>query len=149
MKALRCRKGAAAVEFAFVLPMLLLLVFGIIEFGLLMYNQQVITNASREGARAGIVQQSPRLALANIDPIVQNYCASHLITFAAGGATPVTTLGATGTCTAFGDDLQLTVTYAYKFLVVSNIISAFPAFLGSSSIPGTVTLTAKTVMRCE
>ena len=48
------QKGVAAVEFAIVLPFLVLLVFGTIEFGLMFYNKQVITNASREGARAGI-----------------------------------------------------------------------------------------------
>jgi hypothetical protein len=50
------QKGAAAVEFAVVLPLLVLLLFGSIEFGLLLYNQEVITNASREGARAGIAR---------------------------------------------------------------------------------------------
>ena len=46
-------KGASAVEFALVLPILIVLLFGIVEFGLLMYNKAVITNASREGARDG------------------------------------------------------------------------------------------------
>ena len=49
------QKGASAVEFALVLPLLMLILFGIIEFGLLMYNKAMITNASREGARRGIV----------------------------------------------------------------------------------------------
>jgi Flp pilus assembly protein TadG len=49
------QRGAALVEFAIVLPLLLLLVFGIIEFGFLLYDQAVITNASREGARKGVV----------------------------------------------------------------------------------------------
>jgi Flp pilus assembly protein TadG len=52
---LRETKGASMVEFALVLPILILILFGIIEFGILIYNQQVITNASREGARYGIV----------------------------------------------------------------------------------------------
>ena len=47
--------GAAAVEFAIVVPLLLLLLFGIIEFSLLLYNKAMLTNASREGARFGIV----------------------------------------------------------------------------------------------
>ena len=50
------QKGAALVEFAIVVPLLILLATGIGEFGLVLYNKQVITNASREGARAGIVQ---------------------------------------------------------------------------------------------
>ena len=55
------QKGAAMVEFALILIPLLLITFGIIEFGMFMYNQQVLTNASREGARAGIVASIPRL----------------------------------------------------------------------------------------
>ncbi|QDV83381.1 TadE/TadG family type IV pilus assembly protein [Planctomycetes bacterium TBK1r] len=47
----RRRKGAAAVEFALVAPFLILLVLGIIEFGRGMMVQQLLTNASREGAR--------------------------------------------------------------------------------------------------
>ena len=49
-------RGAAVVEFAIVLPFLMLLLIGIIELGLLFYNQQVLTNASREGARSGIAR---------------------------------------------------------------------------------------------
>lgn len=49
------QKGVAAVEFAIVAPLLFLLIFGIISYGIMLYNQAVITNASRAGARAGIV----------------------------------------------------------------------------------------------
>ena len=48
------QRGAAAVEFAIVLPILLLLFAGVTEFGIMYYNKQVLTNASREGARAGV-----------------------------------------------------------------------------------------------
>ena len=44
-------QGAAAVEFAFVLPILLLLVFGIIEFGLVFNRYISVTHAAREGVR--------------------------------------------------------------------------------------------------
>jgi Flp pilus assembly protein TadG len=48
---IRDQNGGAAVEFAIILPLLIALLFGIVEFGLLLYNKQIITNASREGAR--------------------------------------------------------------------------------------------------
>ena len=51
--------GASAVEFAIVLPILVLLVFGIIEFSVALYDKAMITNASREGARAAIVFRVP------------------------------------------------------------------------------------------
>ena len=57
---LKNQNGATAVEFAVILPLLLLLIFGIIEFGLLLFNRHVITNSVREAARAGIVVRIPR-----------------------------------------------------------------------------------------
>ena len=47
----RSERGAAAVEFALVMPLLLLLVFGIVEFGLIMNRQITVTHAAREGVR--------------------------------------------------------------------------------------------------
>ena len=49
------QRGAQAVEFALVLPFFLALLLLIIDFGFLVYNKAVITNASREAARAGTV----------------------------------------------------------------------------------------------
>jgi hypothetical protein len=72
---LQRQNGAAAVEFALILPFLVLLVYGTIEFGLLLYNQQVLTNASREGARAAIVGKcADRLSNSEISQIVNEYC---------------------------------------------------------------------------
>lgn len=51
----KTRAGAAAVEFALVVPIFLLLVFGIIEFGRAIMVQQILVNASREGARQAVL----------------------------------------------------------------------------------------------
>lgn len=48
-------RGASLVEFALVVPILLLLVLGMIEFGWLLTGWTVITGAAREGARAAVV----------------------------------------------------------------------------------------------
>lgn len=45
------QRGAVAVEFALILPILLMLVLGIIDFGRLYYTQVTLTQAAREGAR--------------------------------------------------------------------------------------------------
>lgn len=47
--------GSVAVEFIILFPLFLLIVVGIVEFGHLWYVDHVITNASREGARAAVV----------------------------------------------------------------------------------------------
>jgi Flp pilus assembly protein TadG len=55
---MRCqldRKGQEVVEYALVLPILLLLVFGIIDFGVTVFVYNSIANAAREGARTGVV----------------------------------------------------------------------------------------------
>jgi len=49
----RDQRGAVAVEFALIMPMLCLLVFGIIEFGFMLNRDMIVGNASRDGARAG------------------------------------------------------------------------------------------------
>jgi hypothetical protein len=51
--------GAAAVEFALLLPLLLLLVFGTIDFGYLVNRNTVLNNAAREGVRQGIFEPDP------------------------------------------------------------------------------------------
>ena len=65
MRVLRKRsdRGAAAVEFALIIPVLLLLVFGIIEFARL-YNEQIsLTNAARSAARVMAISNDQGEAL--------------------------------------------------------------------------------------
>jgi len=134
------QRGAALTEFAIVLPLLLLLVFGIIEFGVLLYDKAMITNASREGARAGIVFRAPRVSGGEIQSVVDNYVASHLITFGPAATATTTTDPADPTSVAAGDMLRVTVSYPYRFLLV-------PIFL--TDLAGGVNLSATTVMRVE
>ena len=131
------QRGATAVEFAIVFPLLILLLFGIIEFSVILYDKAMITNASREGARAGIVSQLVRVSDTQIQGVVDNYCRLYLISFRSGAA-PVTTVTRIGS--TFGSELSVTVTYTYSFL-------ALPQFV--TGLVGPMNLTARTVMRME
>ena len=113
------QKGAAIVEFAIVAPLLVLLVIGICEFGILWYNSQIIVNASREGARAGITRQADASS-GGITAIVNNYCTNRLITFG-GSSVPITSFpnGDDNMTKPFGVDFSVQVTYNYVFLVPS------------------------------
>jgi Flp pilus assembly protein TadG len=53
----RCQpdEGSNLIEYAIVLPMLLLVVLGIAEFGFIFHRYEVITNAAREGARMAVL----------------------------------------------------------------------------------------------
>ncbi len=141
---LKDSKGASAVEFALVLPILVVLVFGIIEFSLVLYDKAMITNASREGARAGIVfrtdpvigNYSP-LTNSEVESIVNQYLSNHLITF--GGPTSATTT-VTRNGSGMGSELKISVGYSYTFLVLPNFIT---------NLTGGINLTADTAMRME
>ena len=92
--------GNAVVEFALVLPFLLLILFGIVNFGVLMYNQSVITNAAREGARWASIHTSTvygttcaNAAVANpLDPCetAYSYAYNNLISFSGSNGLVVT-----------------------------------------------------------
>ena len=145
MKAKR-QEGASAVEFAIILPLLLILVFGIIEFSILFYDKAMITNASREGARVGIVYRYDPDGVLNhpdndvIVDTVDHYVQNHLISFESGS---VATTTITRNGDAPGDPLKVTVNYDYNFLVFDSLLS-----LVGGSLDG-ISLDAVTVMRME
>ncbi|OXI92861.1 pilus assembly protein TadE [Burkholderia sp. AU33647] len=132
------QRGVAVVEFALVLPLLLLILFGIVEFGLVMFDQAVITNASREGARAGIVLKSPKASTTDIQNVALNYCQTHLISL--GSASTPTVAVPSGQGGSFGTPLTVTVTYKFTGLALGSWIGPLTKLL---------TLTATTVMNNE
>lgn len=137
-------RGAALVEFALVLPLLLLVLFGIIEFSVLLYDKAVITNASREAAREWVVYRdgtlTPKLNLANLQKVVDDYAKDRLISFNSGAPPLTSTNPVDPTSFNSGDQLSLTVQYNYDFLFL-------PAFM--EGLLPTVALDATTVMRAE
>ena len=158
-KKLRREAGGAAAEFAIILPLLAMILFGMVEFGLLLYNKQILTNASREGARAGIVVEVPKKTEADIAGIIKNYCNRPdpitgienklLVNF--NGASNriddsnITIVNAQG---SFPTELSVEVKYTYNFLVLSILDRLFPP--GSPIKPfGPLELKAITIMRHE
>jgi len=53
--AVRCNRGQTMIEFAFSIPVMLLLIFGLIDFSRAAYTAAVVRWAAQEGARAGII----------------------------------------------------------------------------------------------
>ena len=131
-------KGAAAVEFAVVAVLFLIIVFGIIEFGILMFNKHILTNASREGARAGVVMRDPRVSDQEIIDIVKGYAEKHMISFDPSSELEFLPIVPTNRTTSmFGEKLVVHVSYDFEFLVLSNFGL------------GPITLEAETRMRME
>jgi Flp pilus assembly protein TadG len=129
----QAQQGAAAVEFALVLPILLLVFFGMVELSLALYDKAILTNASREGARAGIVLSSPKMTDAQIRAVVLNYTNGSLISL--GTTTAPTVTVEQSTPANFPNPLRVTVSYTYKGLGVGTMLGALgaPIVLTSST----------------
>lgn len=127
----RNRRATAAVEFAIVAPVFLLLVFGMIEYGRMVMVYQVLTNASREGARSAVLDGA---TTASVTSTVNTYLSSGTITGATVTVSPDPPSNAQS-----GD--PVTVTVSIPFSQVSWLPS--PMYLGGK------TLTSSTVMRRE
>jgi Flp pilus assembly protein TadG len=156
----RDQQGSYAVEFAIILPVFLLLVFGIVDFGHAWYMRHVMVNASREGARYGSRYQTDalgnRVCPKNLSPSVTNYV---LNTSADNGGTsgwglksllpacsnPVVTPGGPAATESnptvlAGEDLTVTITATKTWLVLGKLVPGFSS---------TKTITATTDMKCE
>jgi Flp pilus assembly protein TadG len=128
------QRGATAVEFAVIFPLLILLLFGMIEFGLYLFNRQVITNACREGARFGVVALPTRRTNDEIRTTILNYSSQYLVTFGSDTLTAGDVIlksedydmgdgfnPAVSRCMSFGCDLEVRTDYTYNFLFLSII----------------------------
>jgi Flp pilus assembly protein TadG len=119
------QRGVAAVEFALVLPLLLGVLMAVIELGLMLYNQAVITQASREGARAGIVLRVPKPSDAAIREAALQYARDALVSLQ-GAATPTVEVLQSSPA-AFPNPLRVTVRYPYGGLALGPLLTALDA----------------------
>ena len=132
LRKFRSEKGAAAVEFALLLPVLMMILFGIVEFGIALYQQSVLTNASREGARLGIVQSTPPITTGQINAAIDTYLTPT-------GINPANVGRAIIPGTVTGAPVRVTLTLPYAFTVLPGLTGITP----------NITLTAWTEMRHE
>lgn len=120
------RRGAAAVETAFVLPIFLLFVFAIMEFGQAYLGQHLLSNAARLGARRAMLDTSTNAA---VEQVVKDFCVESLgitadqvnvvIELETAAGSPVT--GNSLANAGAGDRCTITVGVSY------DEISLFPA----------------------
>jgi hypothetical protein len=157
---IRREHGAVALEFAIVLPVLMLLVFGIIDFGHAWYMKHLISDAGREGARYATRfttdSSGNRILPISLSPSISNYILNSaaengessgwgLKDLLPSDANPTITLsglGATETNPSVlaGEDLTVSVTATKTWFVLGKII---PGFGNSKNI------SVATTMKCE
>jgi len=136
----RTDRGASAVEFALVVIPLLMIVAGIVNFGLVFAQQLALDNAVRAGARAGVVQTGKVPATVATDQwnstaIARSKTTTPVMSYPAPG------VGASCAGSTFGQSMVLQGT------VTSNFIIPWP--LPKSIVPKSVTLTSKAEFQCE
>jgi Flp pilus assembly protein TadG len=135
-------RGAELIEFAFVLPLLLVVIAGIVDFGFMFQRYLVVTNAAREGARIAVL---PGYGLADVQARVQAYVRDGL---GDETITPTTTLDTVtidppGPAPSF-EAARVVVRTTHAYLVLGPLVS----LIGGGSF-GTLTLTARSTMRAE
>jgi Flp pilus assembly protein TadG len=128
-------RGAVVVEFALLLPLLVLLVFGIIDFGRAFNAQIALTQAAREGARLDALNQPSLVARTRA---------------AAGGLGSAASVAVVYQCQT-GDgsknvDAKVQTSYSFHFVTP---VGAIAAMFGGSGFGSPITLTAQGVMPCE
>lgn len=125
-------QGAAAVEFALLVPLLLLILLGVIDFGRAFNIQETLTQAAREGARGYALglTSNPTAATQNAAVGVTGITVSYGTQASTGGAD-----SPGGTCASSG---------ALNVWVKAQKPYTFIPFLGL----GSATITGKAYMRC-
>lgn len=131
-KGAQTQKGSMLVEFAFILPILLVVLFGVVSFSIALYNKTVLTMAAREGARTGalfIVDRTDTDIINNATDAANRVLQNNLISFGSD-------INGTVTPGISGDTLTVTtsVNYTGAFIMLD-----FSDFL----------ISARTSMRIE
>ncbi len=122
-------------EFALLLPVLLLIIFGTIDFGRALNAQLTLTEAAREGARLEALGQPNVVARTEQDAGVM-------------GLSPVTATVTSACPTGAGPTANGSVQTTYQFSFITPV-GAIAAMFGGSGLGAPITLTAQGVMPCE
>lgn len=132
-------KGQAMVELALVLPILLFILLGIIEFGHIFYSYLVIQNATRDGARYGVVWDSSN----------NHYVTNQEVTLVLKDKTTVLQKSNTNLAINLTPTTESLKAAGKNFEV--NIVYNVPLFtpIWDKLLPNPFPISAKTVMRIE
>jgi len=123
LTSLHKERGSSLVEMALTLPMLLLLLFGVLDLGRAVYAQNVITNAAREGARFGAIAPGDSQA-------IQTQTETAIVGLDMSAVTV--------TVTQTSNTIRVTVTY--QFNSITPLVGQFLGAGGAISLEGVSTM---------
>jgi len=138
----RAESGAEVIEFGLTLPLMLLVVLGIIEFGFLFREYEIVTNAAREGARIAVLPTYSQTAAArtnNATARAKQYLTNAGLDQALANVTvgaPVSdVLAAPATGCVWS--VPVTVTYPHPVPFLQGIMSYFRVSIGPMTVRAT------------
>jgi Flp pilus assembly protein TadG len=149
---IRGQRGNVALELALVLPLFLLLLGGVIDFGMLFWEKQVLTNATREGARAATLADGQGYRLRSNTFILQSVVQPYLDNFNlkdASGSKIVLVDGTNFICTEDRTQTPFKTTVELKDIPVGLMLLPNVQSLFGASGPESIMLGAKTTMAAE
>ena len=141
----RGSSGQSLIEFALVLPMLLVLVFGIVEFGNAWRHYQLITNTAREGARVAVLPSSTATI---VDSVIDDRLNGSGLD--ANQATVTLKILDFGDPSYSNSADTVTIAYDYNFVFLGPVVDLMCAVFGCA--PGgfsSVQLSSTSIMRNE
>ena len=142
MKRIRNEKGAALIEAAVTVPIILLISVGIFEFGRAYQTQQVLTNAAREGARLAVIDGSTD---AQVRARVNAYLTAGGLSTLGDGQIPITRTTPIGGAGATGSTVE--ILYPFQFMVLNPVVKLIAPADSTTGAP--ITMKAATMMRNE
>jgi Flp pilus assembly protein TadG len=149
LRRVRSHKGAALIEVALTLPLLLLVSVGIFEFGRAYQTWQVVTNASREGARVAILPEYTDASVVNrVKTYLKNGGLPAAIVDGANTKVLITettipiAVGGGTTATA----ARIVVEYPFEFMVLQPVAKLV---VSGSTAGDAFTMRMTTIMRNE
>jgi len=137
--------GAAAVEFALILPLLLILIIGLIDFGRMGFTQVSVTSASREGARYSSLYSSGLSSTQLITDFVQTSSPLTAKVSQLDSAGVLTVTSSMCSSTQSGENTSVVVSTNFKWLLPVNLISIVNP---SANWINDFTISSTGVMRC-
>jgi len=136
------RRGAQAIETAFVMTWMIMFVLGVFEYGRLLMDWNVLNNAAREGCRYALANNTSSTISTDVQTLVTSYMGGENASFTNftvavtgthnGAATTVNNLAA-------GDMITVTVTGTYKFMNIIPLVT----------MPSSFSITSAVTMVCE
>lgn len=138
-------RGVAAVEFALVLPLLLLLIFSLIDFGRIFFVQVSITSASREGARLSSLYSGGIPTPQNVIDLVNSAAPGAATLAQLSNLASLTVVQSPCSSTISNENTTVEVSTNFKWLLPVGFLNLIAP---TSTLFNDFTISSKGVMRC-